>query len=194
VHRRATIVRFTWLVTGSLLAWGLLLSSGTAYAHDYDDHEYRRHERGRLMLALDMDYSAALEPDEVDQGGGGGLRIGLERDYFLVTLIPELQLNYHHLNANTSADATISSAKIGGRIRFFKIVEPGVFAHAGLGHIGGDRIYEHTGIAFDAGFTLDLTILPLVDIGLHTAWNRIFGDDEDGVSYVTAGAHLALVL
>lgn len=194
MHRRATIVRFTWLVTGCLFACGLLLKSGTAHAHDYDDHEYRRHERGRLMVALDMDYSAALSHSEIDQGGGGGVRIGLERDYFLVTMIPELQLNYHHLNANTPDDATISSAKVGGRIRFFKIIEPGVFAHAGLGHIGGDRVYEHTGIAFDAGFTLDLTILPLVDIGLHTAWNRIFGDDEDGVSYVTAGAHLALVL
>ena len=44
------------------------------------------------------------------------------------------------------------------------------------------------------GFTLDLTILPLIDIGLHTAWNRIFGDENRGVSYVTAGLHLALVL
>lgn len=187
-------VRFTWLITSGLLACAVLLSGNTAYAHDYDDYEHRHRERGRLMLALDMDYSAALSHSEIDQGGGAGLRIGLERDYFLVTMIPELQLNFHRLNANTSDDATISAAKVGGRIRFFKIVEPGVFAHAGLGHIGGDRIYEHTGIAFDAGFTLDLTILPLVDIGLHTAWNRIFGDDEDGASYVTAGAHLALVL
>lgn len=188
------IFRFTWLFTSALLACAVLLPGGMAQAHDYDDYERRHRERGRLMLALDMDYSAALEHSEIDQGGGAGIRIGLERDYFLVTMIPELQLNYHRFNANTPDDATISAAKVGGRIRFFKIVEPGVFAHAGLAHIGGDRVYRHTGIAFDAGFTLDLTILPLVDIGLHTAWNRVFGDDEDGASYVTAGAHVALVL
>jgi hypothetical protein len=194
VNRPATFIRLFSLVSGSLLGLGLVLSGSTAHAHDYDDHEYRRHERGKLMIALDLDYSAALEHSDIDQGGGGGLRIGLERDYFLITLIPELQLNYTQLNANTSNDATISTAKVGGRIRFLKIIEPGIFAHAGLGHIAGDRVWEHTGIAFDAGFTLDLTILPLVDIGLHTAWNRIFGDDDNGVSYVTAGAHVALVL
>jgi hypothetical protein len=192
VHRRATIVRFTSLVSGSLLALGVLLVGSTAQAHDYDDHDHRRHERGKLMLALDLDYGAALNHSEVDNGGGAGLRIGLERDYFLITLIPELQLNYHYLNADRVESATITTGKIGGRIRFLKIVEPGIFAHAGLGHIGGDRVYEKTGIAFDAGFTLDLTILPLIDIGLHTAWNKIFGDPS--VEYVTAGAHLALVL
>lgn len=190
----ATFIRFISLVSGSLLGLGLLLTGNTVQAHDYDDYDRRGRERGRLMLALDLDYSAALSHSDIDQGGGGGIRIGLERDYFLVTMIPELQLNYHRLNANTPDDAAIAAAKVGGRIRFFKIVEPGIFAHAGLANIAGDRRYEHTGIAFDAGLTLDLTILPLVDIGLHTAWNRVFGDDESGLSYVTAGAHVALVL
>ena len=191
---RATFVRFISLVSGSLLGLGLLFTGSTAQAHDYDDYDDRHREPSRLMLALDLDYSAALSHSEIDQGGGAGVRIGLERDYFLVTMIPELQLNYHRLNANTPDDAVISAAKVGGRIRFLKIVEPGIFAHAGLANIAGDRIYEHTGIAFDAGLTLDLTILPLIDIGLHTAWNRVFGDDESGLSYVTAGAHIALVL
>lgn len=194
MNSRATFVRFVSLVSGSLLGLGLLLTGSTVQAHDYDDYDGRRREPSHLMLALDLDYSAALSHSEIDSGGGAGIRIGLERDYFLVTMIPEIQLNYHRLNANTPDDAVISAAKVGGRIRFFKIIEPGIFAHAGLANIAGDRIYEHTGIAFDAGFTLDLTILPLVDIGLHTAWNRVFGDDRSGLSYVTAGAHVALVL
>lgn len=194
MNQPARIVRFVSLLSGCLFGLGLLLTGSTAQAHDYEDRHYRRHEPGRLMLALDMDYSAAVEHSEIDSGGGAGFRIGLERDYFLVTLIPELQFNYHRLNANTRDDAAITAAKVGGRIRFLKIVEPGIFAHAGLANIAGDRIYEHTGIAFDAGLTLDLTILPLIDIGLHTAWNRVFGDDDSGISYVTAGAHVALVL
>lgn len=190
--RRTNLVRLSPPFAAAMIAFAMCwLAGAKASAHDYDDYDHR-HEHGRLMLALDMDYSAALEHSEIDQGGGAGIRVGFERDLFLVTLIPELQLDAHHFNANTPDNATISTAKIGGRIRFLKIIEPGIFAHAGLGHVGGDRVYEHTGIAFDAGFTIDLTILPLIDIGLHTAWNHIFGEED--ISYATAGAHLALVL
>lgn len=75
-----------------------------------------------------------------------------------------------------------------------KFVEPGLFAHLGVGHVGGDALYSHTGVAFDAGVTLDLTVLPLVDLGLHVAWNRVFGGHDSGVTYGIAGAHVALVL
>lgn len=186
-------LRFGWIA--GLLGAVLLLATGDAHAHDYDDDDYhhRRH-RGRLMIALDGDYSSAIQNDEIKYGGGGALRIGTQRNYFLVTLIPELTLDHHSFDARTPDNAQITTGKIGGRIRFLKILEPGLFAHVGVGHIGGDRIYSHTGVAVDAGVTLDLTILPLIDIGLHGAWNRIFGGYDSGVSYGTTGVHVALVL
>jgi len=167
-------------------AW---LGTGTAAAHDEDGDG--RDDRS-LMLALDLDYAAALTNENlVDTGGGGALRIGSELDLFLVSLIPELTLDYHAFSGPW--DARTYSGKLGGRIRFLKIVEPGVFAHAGVGRIEGDD--PHTGFAFDAGLTLDLTILPLIDLGLHAAWNRVFGgESHPGLSYATFGAHVALVL
>lgn len=141
------------------------------------------------MIALDFDYADAISSDLAYQGGGGGLRIGSELDTLIVTLIPELEANYHHYDT----DATTFSGLIGGRIRFLSILEPGIFAHAGIGHLSGAA--SHTGFAMDAGLTLDLTILPLIDLGLHAAWNRIFdGETEPGLSWSTFGAHVALVL
>lgn len=156
----------------------------------------REREEGRsLTLALDFDYAAAISNDlEIDKGGGGAFRIGSELDLLLVTLIPELSFAYHSFGGEQDdRDATTFTGALGGRIRFLKILEPGIFAHAGVGHIGG---YDpHTGFAFDAGLTLDLTILPLIDLGVHAAWNRVFGgDDHPGLSFATAGAHVALVL
>ena len=169
---------------------GLFVCTDTVQAED------RRHEEGRrLTLAVDFDYAAAISNDlEIDRGGGGAFRIGSELDLLLVTLIPELNLAYHSFGGERDdRDATTFTGTLGGRIRFLKILEPGIFAHAGVGHIGG---YDpHTGFAFDAGLTLDFTLLPLIDLGVHAAWNRVFGGDEHpGLSYATVGAHVALVL
>jgi hypothetical protein len=176
---------------GTLLA--CVFAVGVADVHAQEDEAERRH-RGRLMIALDMDYSSAIQNDQIAKGGGGALRIGTQRNLFLVTLIPELTLDHHSYGAERDDTASITTGKIGGRIRFLKIIEPGIFAHVGIGHVGGDPLYSHTGVALDMGGTLDLTILPLIDIGIHGAWNRIFGGYDSGVSYGTAGLHVALVL
>jgi len=156
-----------------------------------DAHADGRHDDPRrFSIAVDLDYGSAIDNSFVDQGWGAGLRLGHEMDTPLVTLIPELNLNYHKFDG--APDAEVFAGLLGGRIRFLFFIEPGIFAHAGVGHVGG---YDpHVGFAFDAGLTLDLTILPLVDLGLHLAWNRVFGDsDDDGLSYSTLGAHVALV-
>jgi hypothetical protein len=126
-------------------------------------------------------------------------RRNIERDATMrshlpfVTLIPELVVDYQNFDS-TPDRASIVTGKLGGRIRFLEIVEPGIYAHIGVGHVSGDEQYAHTGVAFDAGLTLDLTILPLIDLGLHVAWNRVFGGYDSGTSYSTVGAHAALVL
>lgn len=168
---------------------GWLACSNTAHA----DRDRRSEEGTRATIALDLDYAAAIDNNFIEGGGGGALRIGSELDLFLVTLIPELNLAYHSFGGDSRYDAKTYTGTLGGRIRFLKIVEPGVFAHAGIGRQEG--FDPHTGFAFDAGVTVDLTILPLIDLGLHAAWNRVFGTSErEGLSYATTGFHVALVL
>jgi hypothetical protein len=188
-----SLLTYTLAAVSCAVAGIVLFSSADVRAQEYE-YEHEREHRGRLMLALDFDYSSAIRSPEIRYGGGGALRIGSQRNLFLVTLIPELLFDYHSYGSDQPDSAQIVTGKIGGRIRFLKIVEPGLFAHIGLGHVGGYDVISHTGVAFDAGLTLDLTILPLIDIGLHGSWNRIFGGFDEGTSYATAGAHVALVL
>lgn len=194
MNLRVPTSRTCWSAAIGCITLGALLSQGAhAHAQDGSDDE-RRRDRGHLMLALDFDYSSAFGNDQIKAGGGGAFRIGTQLNLPLITLIPELTFDYHNYNARTPGDADITAGKIGGRIRFLTILEPGVFAHIGIGHVGGDSLFSHTGLALDTGITLDLTIVPLVDFGLHAAWNRVYGGYDDGTSYGTAGAHVALVL
>ena len=166
------------------------LAAGTGARAEDTDNDGREDGAGRLMLALDLEYATAISNDFVQHGSGGAFRIGSELDAILVTLIPELTVDYHSFGGRS--DPSVVTGKVGGRIRFLKILEPGIFAHLGVGHISADP-FSHTGVAFDAGATLDLTILPLIDFGVHAAWNRVFGDDERGLSFGTLGGHVALV-
>jgi hypothetical protein len=182
------------------VAWGslallavLFAASGSAHAYDRDG-DGRDDHVGRLMLGIDFDYASAVSNDLIKQGGGGALHIGSEVDMLLVTLIPEVVLDWHNFGARTSDNATVVSGKIGGRIRFLKIIEPGLFAHVGIANIGGDDRYDHLGAALDAGVSLDLTVLPLIDLGIHGSWNRVFGGYDSGLSYGVTGLHAALVL
>jgi hypothetical protein len=176
---------------GCMIAGVLLLQGARAHAQDDDA---RRRDRGRLMLALDFDYSSAWSSAQIEGGGGGAFRIGTQMNVPLITLIPELAFEYHTYGSKPPGDAQTTAGKIGGRIRFLEIIEPGIFAHIGIGHVGGNSLFSHTGFALDTGITLDLTIIPLVDFGLHASWNRIYGGYDGGTSYGIAGAHVALVL
>ena len=170
---------------------GSFACASTVHAHD--DHDDRSGKEGNhVAIAVDFDYTTAVSNElDIEYGGGGAIRVGLERDLVLVTLIPELELAYHNFGGGEN-HATTTSGKLGGRLRFLKILEPGIFAHAGLGHISGDD--PHYGFALDAGLTLDFTLLPLIDLGLHAAWNRVFDADSlPGLSYGTYGAHVAFV-
>jgi hypothetical protein len=177
----------------SLLLAALVACGSSASAHDRDGDGIQDRDTN-LMVALDFDYSTAIQNDAIEEGGGGALRIGNELDLLLVTLIPEVVLDFHDFGAYSRNTAQLVTGKLGGRVRFFKIIEPGVFAHLGLASLSGNRRYSHIGAALDFGVTLDLTILPLVDLGLHAAWNRVFGGYDSGLSYGTSGFHVALVL
>jgi hypothetical protein len=192
-HRSFHVHFFHRVAWGSGALLAVLLASSSAFAYDRDG-DGRDDHVGRLMLGLDFDYATAVSSDLIQQGGGGALHIGSEVDLLLVTLIPEVVLDWHNFGARTESNASVVSGKIGGRIRFLKIIEPGIFAHVGIANLSGDDRYDHLGAALDAGVSLDLTILPLIDIGIHASWNRVFGGYDSGLSYGITGLHAALVL
>jgi hypothetical protein len=158
------------------LLLGLLFAADGARAQD-------------LRITGDLDYAADLSQRELGGGAGGGLRAGAQLDLVAVTLIAEGGGSYHDFGDDTEVLRGI----LGGEVRVGKLLEPGLFAHVGIGRATGAS--ELTAPTVDVGLALDLTLLPLVDLGAHVAYVTLIGgpSDED-FSYVLAGLHAALVL
>lgn len=146
--------------------------------------------RGKTHIAVDFDFTTAIDDKATDSGGGGQLRLGQKYDLLLVSLTPELGGGYHGFGG--TSDAKLYSGFIGGRLGVGKIIEPSVFGHVGLGRLEG--VVPRTAPILDAGVAIDLTLLPLIDLGLHGAYNVMMPkDDGTALKFVTLGAHAALV-
>jgi hypothetical protein len=167
-----------------------LVSPGVARAEE---------ERGRSKLSLDLDLAFAQRPDRGDTGRGFALRFGNELDGVILSFTPEVVASYHGFSGSLQPSAV--RGLVGGRLSFGKILEPGVYAHVGAGRLSypdatspafaGGAIW---GLAWDAGGTLDLTVLPLVDLGVHAGYARVDGTDvAPTLGWVNVGVHGALV-
>lgn len=143
-------------------------------------------------LALDLEYAGPIDEDPVTGGSGGAVRLGRQADLVLVTLTGEIGGSYHGFGG--SPDVTVYRGFIGGRLQVGKILEPGIYGHLGVGKLNVDPGDARTAPTFDAGLFLDLTVLPLVDVGVHVGYDTVLGgEDSNAFDYYVAGAHAALV-
>lgn len=140
-------------------------------------------------LALDLDYATGIDESGVESGTGGAIRLGQELDLVLVSLTPEIGVSYHAFSG--ALGASHYSGFIGGRLGFGKLVEPGVFAHLGVGRLSGE-LGGDTGPALDLGVFLDFTVLPIVDLGAHAAYDALFLDDGRAFDWARFGAHASV--
>lgn len=183
-----------FLLPAALVA---LTATTRAHAdHEYDDdsertsHRRRHDDSGRTHIAVDFDVGSALDTPGTKTGGGGAIRFGHELDLLLVSLTPELGGGYHAFGGN--GETRIYSGFVGGRLGVGKIVEPSLFAHLGLGHVSGFE--SRTAPMIDAGLAIDLTFLPLIDLGVHAGYNAMFPrDNGSSLKFLTLGAQAALV-
>jgi hypothetical protein len=156
-----------------------------AFALDNDAHAQS------LRLTGDLDYAGELSGREAGIGGGGALRAGAQLDLIAATLIVEGGGSYHDFGGDD--EVSVWRGIVGGEVRIGKILEPGLFAHVGVGRLSGAGAF--TAPAVDVGLALDLTVVPLIDLGAHVAYNALLGNEErDGFSWLTAGLHAALVI
>jgi hypothetical protein len=170
----------------SLLASCFALVPLTIVAPAHADND-----KGKTHIAVDFDFNSAFDAPETNSGGGGALRLGREFDLLLVSLIPELGASYHAFGGDDGTK--VYAGFVGGRLALGKIIEPSVFAHLGVGRLSGAE--ERTAPMLDAGLALDLTLLPLINLGVHGAYNRMFPrDDGSSLDFLTLGIHAALVL
>jgi len=152
---------------------------------------------GGTRIALDLGYAVAIDERNVDGGGGGALRTGFELDAILASLTPELSFGYHAFGGDLGPKLYRGTA--GLRLSILKVVEPGIFGHAGIGRVsydlpGGLDDPSRTAFTWDAGLTLDFTFLPLFEFGAHGAYNSLAAGDAERLEWATFGLHATLAL
>jgi hypothetical protein len=150
------------------------------------------HARSGTAVGVDLDYTNGINEPHVGSGTGFNVRLGYKLDLLVLQLTPEIGGAYHTFSGDISPK--FSQGIVGGRLQFGKILEPGLYAHLGYGHLSGDHVDGYSGATADAGVTLDLTLLPLIDLGVHAGYNGMLksGDRNAFDSYVL-GVHGALV-
>lgn len=163
------------LITGFVLAL-----AGTAHASS------------GTAIGVDIDYTNGINEPAVSSGTGFNVRLGYKLDLLVLQLTPEIGGGYHTFSGDLSPK--FSQGIVGGRLQFGKVLEPGLYAHLGYGHLSAAGFDGHSGATADAGVTLDLTLLPLLDVGVHGGYNGMLksGDYSAFDTYVL-GVHGALI-
>jgi hypothetical protein len=147
----------------------------------------------KTTVAGDLDYAAPID-SRANSGWGFGIRLGQQFHVPLVVINPELGFTYHTFSDDSSPKAYRGIA--GLRLGIGEIFRIGPFGHIGVGHLSlsGTPDLSHTAFTYDAGLFLDLTVIPLLDVGVHGAYNRIVsGSSGPALQFATVGAHVALV-
>ncbi len=149
------------------------------------------HASSGTSIGVDLDYTHAISEQGVGSGSGFNGRLGYKLDLLLAQITPEVGFAYHSFAG--VQDAKFTQGIVGGRLAFGKILEPGVYAHVGYGHLSED-IGSHSGPTLDAGVTLDLTLLPFIDLGVHGGYNGMLAaNNYPAFDTYVLGIHGALV-
>jgi hypothetical protein len=149
------------------------------------------HASSGTAIGVDLDYAHGISEPGALNGTGFNVRLGYKLDLLVLQLTPEVGGAYHTFAGD--ADAKFSQGIAGGRLAFGKILEPGVYAHLGYGHVS-EFGTGRSGATIDGGATLDLTLLPFIDLGIHAGYNGLLakGAYQAFDTYVL-GVHGALV-
>lgn len=156
-----------------------------------------RSAAAETTIAGDLDYAIPIDANATDSGPGFGIRLGQQLHMPLIALTPEIGFTWAHFGGDF--DPTVYRGLAGLRLGVGEILRPGVYAHAGIGHLSWDAPRglpdpSHTAFSFDAGAFVDFTLLPFINIGVHGAYNQLAsGDYVDALKWATVGAHAALV-
>jgi hypothetical protein len=116
--------------------------------------------------------------------------------------------NAAHSESNV-APGSISTYRglAGMRLGLSGILQPGLFAHAGFGHVSGetarrqgDQIlgredFSHTAFTWDVGVYLDLVPASSIGLGAHASYNQIVKTSQDhSFQWYDIGGHFVLWL
>jgi hypothetical protein len=163
-----------------------------------------QHAHAGPTLAGDLDVVAPVGSHYHEAGGGFGIRLGEELHLPLIALNPEIGFEYASFAGDKPAadGPQVYRGIVGARLGIGEVIRFGLLAHIGFGHLALDptplqRLRgegAHTAVTYDVGLFLELTLLPLLNVGLHAIYNNLQAKDNgDPLQWMQAGVHVALV-
>jgi hypothetical protein len=176
------------LAFASLAGLAVWLTSGSARAERYVVvYEERYEPRSAFNFGFDVEGAAPvvtphfLSGSNLSGGGGFKLRFGDQIRLHRLRVTPEGGYAFDHLfatdNAGIAYDWDMHRLFGGVRVAFGRIVTPGFYVHLGYGWRNtGDPSFAPNstgGLAFDAGFLLDVHITPAFALGGHVEYVTI---------------------
>ncbi len=144
----------------------------------------------QLLLGAEGQVGVASEgwAQESQLGQGVQLRLGYALPAPGLHLVGEAtggHLAFDPTSAQNSLE--INNLGAGLRVGIDAPLRPSVFGHLGYAWVTAPGLPDvEDGQTWDVGAALDLTLLPVVNIGVSTAWHNMPGQGQ----WVTAGAHL----
>lgn len=153
--------------------------------------------RADTTIGADLDLQVPLEINNVSTGAGFGIRIGQELHLPLIGVNPEFA--FYYASFSKDAPPKVYRGVAGGRIGVGELIRFGVLAHIGFGYVDWEPKpddFSHSGLTYDAGIFLDITALPLLNIGIHGTYNRMTAKDDqpETLHWLSLGVHATLVL
>ena len=185
-----------------------LLTTTKARAGEYVVYERDREPAyATSALALGFDAEGAvptttprfLSGNSLSGGSGFKLRIGDQIHMPRLRVTPEGGYAFDHLFATddtgTAYDWNMHRFFGGIRVAFGRVLVPGFYGHLGYGwrDTGDPTVPQSGGLAFDAGFTLDLHIVPHFGFGAQAEYASIDAQPY-APQWVALGLHADLVL
>lgn len=152
--------------------------------------------RADTAIAADLESVVPLAFENVDFGPAFAVRLGWQLHLPLITLTPEAGFHY----ASFSDGPQLYRGIIGARVGVGELLRFGAFAHLGIARQTWTLAAvdtSHTGLTLDAGLFLDLTVLPLIDVGVHIGYGRVGANEDDNIDanqWLAFGLHAALIL
>jgi len=148
--------------------------------------------RADTTIGGDLDYAAPIDSN-AGSGWGFAVRLGQQFHVPLLAMNPEIGFNY---DAFGSASTIAYRGIAGLRLGIGEVIRPGIYGHLGVARLDFDQAPDrsHTAFTYDVGLFLELTVIPLLNVGIHVAYDSIAESDRvDTFKWWNLGAHANLV-
>jgi hypothetical protein len=146
-----------------------------------------------IAIAADLELDVPLSMG-IDSAPAFALRLGWQLNLPAIEITPEV--GYHRVAFGD--ELTLNRAFVGGRFAFGEIFRFGGYAHVGYADAAFNASaadQDLSDVTYDVGAFFDFTLMPLLNVGVHSGYGRVRADELDNpIQWIPIGVHAALIL